>query len=95
MNVCIGDLHPIPCHIKASPVWALPRCVCLAADYVLRVAVFCHDINIMDGEEFLRVAGLFRAVAFLSIALVLAVLPWSASASLVWTLNRGLSFETA
>lgn len=84
VNVCIGDLPPGPCHIKASPLWALPHWPCLAADYVPRVAVFCLDV--MDGEEFPSTAGLVWAVAFLSIALVFGiclVLPWSASTSLV------------
>ena len=42
-------------------------------------------------------AGWFWAVAFLSVALVFGiylVLPWSASASLVWTRRRGASFES-
>jgi len=42
-------------------------------------------------------AGWFWAVASLSVALVFGiylVLPWSASASLVWTRRRGASFES-
>lgn len=86
-----------PCSLscKGIPVWALPSWLCLAADYVPRVAVFC--LHIMDGEEFPCIAGLFWAVAFLSIALVFGicpVLPWSASICFVWTPNRGAGFET-
>ena len=80
---------------KGIPIWALPRWLCVVADYVPRVAVFCLDI--MGGEEFPSTAGLFWAAAFLSVALVFGiyvVLPWSASTALVWTPNRGASFET-
>lgn len=71
MNVRVGDLPSGPCRINASPVWVLPRWLCLAANYVPRVAIFCLDI--MDGEEFPSTAVLFWAVAFLPVALVFGI----------------------